>query len=59
MVSENLRAVMLMNIAMLAFTLNDTCMKLVTQTLPLYQAISLRGGLATLALFAQLAAGRA
>ena len=52
MVSENLRAVMLMNIAMLAFTLNDTCMKLVTQTLPLYQAISLRGGLATLALLA-------
>lgn len=52
MVSENLRAVVLMNIAMLAFTLNDTCMKLVTQTLPLYQAISLRGGLATLALLA-------
>ena len=39
-----------MNIAMLAFTLNDTCMKLVTQSLPLYQAITLRGGLTTVAL---------
>ena len=39
-----------MNIAMLAFTLNDTCMKLVTQSLPLYQAITLRGALTTAAL---------
>lgn len=39
-----------MNIAMLAFTLNDTCMKLVTQSLPLYQAITLRGVLTTAAL---------
>ena len=46
-----------MNIAMLAFTLNDTCMKLVTQSLPLYQAISLRGGLASAALLA-VAAGQ-
>lgn len=44
---DNLRAVVLMNIAMLAFTLNDTCMKLVTATLPLYQAITLRGVLTT------------
>ena len=55
--SDNLRAVVLMNIAMLAFTLNDTCMKLVTQSLPLYQAISLRGGLASAALLA-VAAGQ-
>ena len=48
--SDNLRGVILMNIAMLAFTLNDTCMKLVTQSLPLYQAITLRGGLTTAAL---------
>ena len=48
--SDNLRAVILMNIAMLAFTLNDTCMKLVTQSLPLYQAITLRGVLTTAAL---------
>jgi len=32
-----------MNIAMAAFTLNDTGMKAVTQTLPLFQAITLRG----------------
>ena len=55
--SDNLRAVVLMNIAMLAFTLNDTCMKLVTQSLPLYQAITLRGVLTTLALLA-VAAGQ-
>lgn len=48
--TDTLRAVILMNIAMLAFTLNDTCMKLVTQSLPLYQAISLRGVLTTVAL---------
>lgn len=48
--TDNLRAVILMNIAMLAFTLNDTCMKLVTQSLPLYQAITLRGVLTTVAL---------
>lgn len=52
MSSDNLRAVVLMNIAMLAFTLNDTCMKLVTQTMPLYQAITLRGVLTTLVLLA-------
>ncbi|WP_151718379.1 DMT family transporter [Gemmobacter serpentinus] len=50
MSSDNLRAVMLMNIAMLAFTLNDTSMKLVTETMPLYQAITLRGLLTTLVL---------
>ncbi|WP_291239873.1 DMT family transporter [Gemmobacter sp.] len=55
--SDNLRGMILMNIAMLAFTLNDTCMKLVTQSLPLYQAISLRGGLASAALLA-VAAGQ-
>ena len=50
MQNDNLRGVVLMNIAMLAFTLNDTCMKLVTQSLPLYQAITLRGVLTTAAL---------
>ena len=54
--SDNLRAVVLMNIAMLAFTLNDTCMKLVTQSLPLYQAITLRGLLTTAVLLAVAAA---
>jgi drug/metabolite transporter (DMT)-like permease len=49
-ISENLRGVLLMNLAMLVFTLNDTCMKAVTQTMPLFQAISLRGCLATMGL---------
>lgn len=41
--SENLRGVLLMCASMAAFTINDTFMKSVTQTLPLYQAIGLRG----------------
>lgn len=48
--SDNLRSVVLMNVAMLAFTLNDTCMKLVSESLPLFQAITLRGVLTTAAL---------
>lgn len=48
--SDNRRGAILMNVAMLAFTLNDTCMKLVTTTLPLFQAITLRGVLTTAAL---------
>lgn len=47
MQNENVRGVVLMNIAMLAFTLNDACMKLVTQSLPLFQAITLRGVVTT------------
>jgi drug/metabolite transporter (DMT)-like permease len=47
MVSDNLRGALLMNLAMLVFTLNDTCMKAVMQTLPLFQAITLRGLMAT------------
>ncbi len=41
---------MLMNVAMATFTLNDTAMKAAMETVPLYQAIALRGMLATLAL---------
>ncbi|MCB6180051.1 DMT family transporter [Rhodobacter sp. Har01] len=48
--SDNARGVLLMNVAMAAFTLNDTAMKAAMQTLPLYQAIGLRGLLSTLAL---------
>ena len=53
--SDNLRGILLMCASMAAFTINDTFMKSVTQTLPLYQAIGLRGliavaGLAVLAL---------
>ncbi len=41
--SENTRAAVMMMAGMAGFTLNDTCMKLVTQDLPLFQAIFLRG----------------
>lgn len=54
-ISENLRGILLMCASMAAFTINDTFMKSVTETLPLYQTISLRGmvavaGLAILAI---------
>jgi drug/metabolite transporter (DMT)-like permease len=45
MISDNLRGALYMNVAMAAFTLNDTAMKAVTETLPLYQSIGLRGAL--------------
>ena len=48
--SDNARGVVLMTVAMAAFTLNDTAMKLVMQSVPLFQAIGLRGLLATLVL---------
>lgn len=50
--SDNLRGVLLMCGAMLAFVVNDTFVKAVTQTMPLFQAILLRGALASLALVA-------
>lgn len=40
---DNLRGALLMSLSMLGFTCNDTVMKFVTQDLPLYQAITLRG----------------
>ena len=43
--SDNTRGIVAMCIAMAAFTLNDAMMKLVTQQLPLMQAIVIRGGL--------------
>lgn len=48
--SDNARGAVLMTVAMAAFTLNDTAMKLVMQSVPLFQAIGLRGLLATFAL---------
>ena len=48
--SSNLRAAILMTVGMAAFTVNDTCMKAVTATLPLYQSIFLRGLIATMAI---------
>lgn len=48
--TDNSRGALYMSIAMSAFTLNDACMKAVTVTLPLYQAILLRGVLTGAAL---------
>ncbi len=48
--SDNARGAIYMNVAMLAFTLNDTCMKAVAETMPLFQAIALRGLVSTAAL---------
>lgn len=49
--SDNLKGSILMMAAMAGFTLNDTAMKYVTETLPLYQAIFLRGVLTVFALW--------
>ncbi len=48
--SENLRGVLLMCASMAAFTINDTFMKSVTQTSPLFQTIALRGLVAVIGL---------
>lgn len=45
-ISDNARGAIYMNVSMAAFTLNDTAMKAVTQTMPLFEAIALRGVLA-------------
>lgn len=50
--SDNLRGALFMNIAMAAFTVNDMFMKLITQDLPLFQAIAMRGALTVVALAA-------
>lgn len=49
-VSDNLRGALFMGVAMAAFTINDMLMKLVTQDLPLFQSITMRGGLTVVAL---------
>ena len=57
--TDNMRGALLMNVAMLAFTLNDTCMKVVMDRLPLFQVITIRGVMATAGLLAiALAAGQ-
>lgn len=48
--SDNLRGVLLMCLAMLAFTINDSFMKAASAEMPLFQAIFLRGLAATCAL---------
>lgn len=47
---DNLRGAMIMSVSMLGFGCNDTVMKFVTQDMPLYQAITLRGVMVMLAL---------
>jgi drug/metabolite transporter (DMT)-like permease len=49
-ISDNVRGVLYMCVAMAAFTINDTFMKAATQVLPLFQAITLRGVLTMVAL---------
>lgn len=49
---DNLRGAGIMVLSMAAFTTNDAAMKYVTQTLPLMQAITLRGAAITLILLA-------
>ncbi len=56
--SDNLRGALLMSVAMLVFTLNDACMKAVFQTLPLFQAIMIRGVMATAGLLLIAVAAR-
>lgn len=55
--SDNLRGAGLMVLSMAAFTLNDTFIKLVSDAVPLFQAVFLRG-LLTTALIAAIAAAR-
>jgi drug/metabolite transporter (DMT)-like permease len=50
--SDNARGALYMNMAMLSFTLNDTAMKAAMKTMPLFQAITLRGLVATVLLLA-------
>ena len=49
-ISDNLRGALYMNLSMFAFTVNDAIMKALTEALPLYQTIALRGTVAVLGL---------
>lgn len=49
-ISDNTRGAIYMVISMAAFTLNDTAMKAVAETLPLFQCIALRGLFSVVAL---------
>jgi drug/metabolite transporter (DMT)-like permease len=58
-ISENLRGILLMCASMAGFTINDTFMKSVTETLPLYQTIGMRGLIAVAGLGLLVLATRA
>ena len=49
-ISDNLRGALYMNLSMFAYTVNDAIMKSLTEYLPLYQTIALRGMVAVLGL---------
>ncbi|WP_439140376.1 DMT family transporter [Roseicyclus sp.] len=57
--SPNLRGALYMTLSMAAFTVNDACVKLVAETVPLFQVIFLRGLGTTilLAIFVQATTG--
>ena len=57
--SPNLRGALYMTLSMAAFTLNDACVKLVAEPVPLFQVIFLRGLGTTilLAIFVQMTTG--
>ncbi|MBF9047930.1 EamA family transporter [Rhodobacterales bacterium LSUCC0031] len=57
--SPNVRGALYMTLSMAAFTLNDACVKLVAETVPLFQVIFLRGLGTTilLAIFVQMTTG--
>ncbi|QRZ13607.1 DMT family transporter [Paracoccus methylovorus] len=57
--ADNLRGSLLMTLSVAAFICNDALMKAVTQSLPLYEAIAIRGGmvLLTMMLVAQAQGG--
>jgi drug/metabolite transporter (DMT)-like permease len=48
--SENARGALMMMLSMAAFTLNDTCMKVVAADVPMFQAVTLRGIATSIAL---------
>lgn len=48
--SPNLKGALYMTVSMGAFTLNDACMKLVAETVPLFQIVFLRGLVTTILL---------
>jgi drug/metabolite transporter (DMT)-like permease len=55
-VTQNLRNILLLLAAMAAFVANDTCMKVLSQSLPLFETILLRGIPTTLVLFLMMRA---
>ena len=57
--SPNLRGALYMTLSMAGFTLNDTCVKLVAETVPLFQIVFLRGIATTimLAIMVQMTTG--